>query len=56
MVIAFGIFAMRIYMQKYTYIMKRAEPAASTKEKVSFVASSATPDRYGDIIDQKDGS
>jgi HK97 family phage prohead protease len=40
-------------MQKYTYIMKRSEPAPSTKEKVSFVASSATPDRYGDIIDQK---
>jgi hypothetical protein len=53
MVIAFGIFAMRIYMQKYTYIMKRTEPASSKKEKVSFVASSATPDRYGDIIDQK---
>jgi len=40
-------------MEKYTYIMKRTEPAPSTKEKVSFVASSATPDRYGDIIDQK---
>lgn len=40
-------------MQKYTYIMKRSEPAPNTKEKVSFVASSATPDRYGDIIDQK---
>ena len=40
-------------MQKYTYIMKRTEPAPNTKEKVSFVASSATPDRYGDIIDQK---
>ena len=40
-------------MQKYTYIMKRTEPASSKKEKVSFVASSATPDRYGDIIDQK---
>jgi HK97 family phage prohead protease len=40
-------------MQKYTYIMKRTEPAPSTKEKVSFVASSATPDRYGDIIDVK---
>jgi HK97 family phage prohead protease len=53
MVIAFGIFAMRIYMQKYTYIMKRTEPASSAKEKVSFVASSSTPDRYGDIIDQK---
>ncbi len=33
--------------------MKRSEPASSKKEKVSFVASSATPDRYGDIIDQK---
>ena len=30
--------------------MKRTEPASSKKEKVSFVASSATPDRYGDII------
>ena len=38
-------------MQKYTYIIKRTEPTSSTKEKVSFVASSATPDRYGDIID-----
>ncbi len=33
--------------------MKRTEPTSSKKEKVSFVASSATPDRYGDIIDQK---
>ena len=40
-------------MHKYTYIMKRTEPASSKKEKVSFVASSATPDRYGDIIDVK---
>lgn len=40
-------------MHKYTYIMKRTEPTTSKKEKVSFVASSATPDRYGDIIDQK---
>ena len=40
-------------MHKYTYIMKRTELASSKKEKVSFVASSATPDRYGDIIDQK---
>lgn len=40
-------------MHKYTYIMKRTEPASSKKKKVSFVASSATPDRYGDIIDQK---
>lgn len=31
--------------------MKRTESTSSTKEKVSFVASSATPDRYGDIID-----
>ena len=38
-------------MHKYTYIMKRTEPTTSKKEKVSFVASSATPDRYGDIID-----
>ncbi len=40
-------------MHKYTYIMKRTGPTSSKKEKVSFVASSATPDRYGDIIDQK---
>ena len=40
-------------MKKYTYIMKRSEPTSGKKEKVSFVASSATPDRYGDIIDQK---
>ena len=40
-------------MQKYTYIMKKTEPAPNTKERVSFVASSANPDRYGDIIDQK---
>ena len=40
-------------MHKYTYIIKRTEPTTSKKEKVSFVASSATPDRYGDIIDQK---
>ena len=33
--------------------MKRTEPTSSKKEKVSFVASSAAPDRYGDIIDQK---
>ena len=33
--------------------MKRTEPTSSKKEKVSFVASSATPDRYGDIIDVK---
>lgn len=33
--------------------MKRTEPAPNTKERVSFVASSANPDRYGDIIDQK---
>ena len=33
--------------------MKRTVPDSRKKEKVSFVASSATPDRYGDIIDQK---
>ena len=33
--------------------MNRTVPDSRKKEKVSFVASSATPDRYGDIIDQK---
>lgn len=40
-------------MQKYTYIMKRTEPATSKQDTVSFVASTSSPDRYGDIIDQK---
>ena len=33
--------------------MKRTEPATSKQDTVSFVASTASPDRYGDIIDQK---
>jgi len=40
-------------MKKYTYIMKRTDPATSKQDTVSFVASTASPDRYGDIIDQK---
>ena len=40
-------------MKKYTYIMKRTEPATSKQDTVSFVASTSSPDRYGDIIDQK---
>jgi HK97 family phage prohead protease len=39
-------------MQKHTYIMKRAEQDAP-KEKVTFIASTSSADRYGDIIDQK---
>ena len=33
--------------------MKRTEPATSKQDTVSFVASTSSPDRYGDIIDQK---
>ena len=40
-------------MKKYTYIMKRTESVTSKQDTVSFVASTASPDRYGDIIDQK---
>lgn len=40
-------------MKKHTYIMKRTEPATSKQDTVSFVASTSSPDRYGDIIDQK---
>ena len=40
-------------MKKHTYIVKRAKSRKRQTETVSFVASTATPDRYGDIIDQK---
>jgi HK97 family phage prohead protease len=40
-------------MQKYTYIVKRAKSKKKQTEKVSFVASTSSPDRYGDVIDQK---
>ena len=41
-------------MNKVHYIVKRQEQTAEAEpSKVSFVASTATPDRYGDIIDQK---
>ncbi len=41
-------------MNKVHYIVKRQEQTAEVEpSKVSFVASTATPDRYGDIIDQK---
>jgi HK97 family phage prohead protease len=41
-------------MKKVHYIVKRQEQTADAgPSKVSFVASTATPDRYGDIIDQK---
>jgi HK97 family phage prohead protease len=41
------------YMHTYTYIMKRAKSKKKQTDTVSFVASSSSPDRYGDIIDQK---
>mgnify|MGYP001167795854 CR=1 FL=1 len=41
-------------MKQMNYIVKRAQQDPSEgASKVSFVASTATPDRYGDIIDQK---
>ena len=41
-------------MNKVHYIVKRQEQTAEAEpSKVSLVASTATPDRYGDIIDQK---
>jgi len=40
-------------MQKYTYIVKRAKSKKKQAEKVSFIASTSSPDRYGDVIDQK---
>ena len=40
-------------MKTYTYIVKRAKSRKKQTDRVSFVASTATPDRYGDIIDQK---
>lgn len=40
-------------MQKYTYIVKRANNETDLKDAVSFVASTAASDRYGDIINVK---
>ena len=41
-------------MKQMNYIVKRAQQDPSNgASKVSFVASTATPDRYGDIIDQR---
>lgn len=40
-------------MNFYTYQMKRAKSKKRSTETVSFVASTASPDRYGDVIDQK---
>ena len=40
-------------MKKVHYIVKRQEQTAEAEpSKVSFVASTATPDRYGDIVNQ----
>tara|TARA_Y100000592_G_scaffold63077_1_gene98387 strand:+ start:118 stop:969 length:852 start_codon:yes stop_codon:yes gene_type:complete len=40
-------------MNKVHYIVKRQEQTAEAEpSKVSFVASTATPDRYGDIVNQ----
>ncbi len=40
-------------MHTHTYIMKRTKSKKKQTDTVSFVASSSSPDRYGDIIDQK---
>ena len=40
-------------MKTYTYIVKRAKSKKKETEKVSFIASTSSPDRYGDVIDQK---
>ncbi len=40
-------------MKTYTYIVKRAKSKKKQTDRVSFIASTATPDRYGDVIDQK---
>jgi HK97 family phage prohead protease len=40
-------------MKTYTYIVKRAKSRKKQSEKVSFIASTSSPDRYGDVIDQK---
>ena len=40
-------------MKTYTYIVKRAKSKKKESEKVSFIASTSSPDRYGDVIDQK---
>ncbi len=39
-------------MKTYTYIVKRAKSKKKETEKVSFIASTSSPDRYGDVIDQ----
>ena len=40
-------------MRFHTYQMKRAKSKKRATETVSFVASTASPDRYSDIIDQR---
>ena len=40
-------------MRFHTYQMKRAKSKKRATETVSFVASTASPDRYSDVIDQK---
>jgi HK97 family phage prohead protease len=40
-------------MKTYTYIVKRAKSKKKQSEKVSFIASTSSPDRYGDVINQK---
>ena len=44
---------MERYMKFHTYQMKKAKSKKKATETVSFVASTATPDRYGDVIDQR---
>ena len=39
-------------MKTYTYIVKRAKSKKKQSEKVSFIASTSSPDRYFDIIEQ----
>ena len=39
-------------MKTYTYIVKRAKSRKKQSEKVSFIASTSSPDRYFDIIEQ----
>jgi HK97 family phage prohead protease len=39
-------------MKTYTYIVKRAKSRKKQSEKVSFIASTSSPDRYGDVIEQ----
>mgnify|MGYP003144698426 CR=1 FL=1 len=40
-------------MHFYTYQMKKAKSRKKATETVSFVASTSSPDRYSDIVDQK---